>query len=137
MVCLLACLHRLAVARAFVRLLGHHLVSLTYLPVQGDCDGRSSSQRRQKRRPVRRSRWICKSSPARPRKNPARSKFAHQQLAESHHCYGRVPEECPQEVASLIDSCLQTDPAARPTALEALDVLMREPDDEQAAAAAS
>jgi len=44
----------------------------------------------------------------------------------------RVPEECPQDVSDLIDACLLTDPAMRPTALSALDVLMREPDEEPA-----
>lgn len=37
----------------------------------------------------------------------------------------RVPEECPQEIADLIDSCLLTDPKLRPTAQEALDVLAK------------
>ncbi|PSC73546.1 Serine threonine-kinase CTR1 [Micractinium conductrix] len=31
-----------------------------------------------------------------------------------------VPEECPQEVADLVDACLSQDPAERPTATEAL-----------------
>ncbi len=44
----------------------------------------------------------------------------------------RVPEECPQDISDLIDACLRTDPATRPTALAALDVLMRDPDEEPA-----
>jgi serine/threonine protein kinase len=39
----------------------------------------------------------------------------------------RVPEECPAEVAALIDACRSLDPAARPTAREAYDALAAAP----------
>lgn len=41
-------------------------------------------------------------------------------------CMGcRVPEECPPEVAELIDDCLQPDPKARPTAKEVVKRIQR------------
>ena len=39
----------------------------------------------------------------------------------------RRPDECPQAVADLIDSCLRTDPKLRPTAQEALDIILKLP----------
>lgn len=35
----------------------------------------------------------------------------------------QVPEECPAEIEQLIDLCLATDPADRPTAKEAFDII--------------
>ena len=35
----------------------------------------------------------------------------------------RVPAECPKEVANLMNACLETSPALRPTAMEALQRL--------------
>jgi hypothetical protein len=35
----------------------------------------------------------------------------------------RVPEECCQEIAELMDRCLATDAAARPTAHELVNIL--------------
>lgn len=37
----------------------------------------------------------------------------------------RVPEECSQDLSELVDQCLATDPAKRPSALEALNTLQR------------
>lgn len=41
----------------------------------------------------------------------------------------RVPEECPQEVADVIASCLDENPTNRPTARQIVDQLgaLREP----------
>lgn len=36
-----------------------------------------------------------------------------------------VPEECPQPVADLISQCISVDPAARPTAQQAHQVLTK------------
>ena len=43
-------------------------------------------------------------------------------------CY-RVPEECPQEVADVIASCLDENPENRPTARRVIDQLgaLKEP----------
>lgn len=39
----------------------------------------------------------------------------------------RVPDECPAEVAALIDACRARDPAARPSAKEVYDILKATP----------
>ncbi|KAL4424194.1 hypothetical protein ABPG75_001495 [Micractinium tetrahymenae] len=38
-----------------------------------------------------------------------------------------VPEDCPQEVAALINRCLASDPAARPSAVEVVELLSKAP----------
>lgn len=35
----------------------------------------------------------------------------------------RAPEDCPAAIVQLVERCLQTDPAARPTAAEAVQVI--------------
>lgn len=36
----------------------------------------------------------------------------------------QVPEQCPASIAALIEACKSTDPAGRPTAREAIDLVM-------------
>lgn len=45
-----------------------------------------------------------------------------QQHQQSTFC-AQVPQECPLEVEQLIDMCLATDPADRPTAKQAFDII--------------
>ncbi len=35
----------------------------------------------------------------------------------------QVPEECPQAIADLVDTCLNESPAARPTAQQIFDII--------------
>ncbi len=35
----------------------------------------------------------------------------------------QVPEECPQAIAHLVDTCLNESPAARPTAQQIFDII--------------
>lgn len=35
----------------------------------------------------------------------------------------QVPEEAPEEIAALINACMQTRPEARPTARQAFDII--------------
>ena len=37
----------------------------------------------------------------------------------------RCPEDCPREVANLIDACMRFDPDSRPSAIEAFEILRR------------
>ena len=41
----------------------------------------------------------------------------------SKWCSAQVPEECPAEIEQLIDLCLATEPADRPTAKQAFDII--------------
>ena len=40
---------------------------------------------------------------------------------------GRVPDECPKEIAQLIDNCLATEPNDRPTAREVIRAILAAP----------
>ena len=48
---------------------------------------------------------------------------SHEQPARGRMRELKVPQECPQEIDDLINACLSEDPASRPSAREAYDVL--------------
>ena len=44
-------------------------------------------------------------------------------VCDAAGCLVQVPEECPQVIADLVDTCLSESPAARPTAQEIYDII--------------
>ena len=44
-------------------------------------------------------------------------------------CKCRVPQQCPREIAELIDWCLKSEPCNRPTCEQILDILQRVEDE--------